>query len=173
MPCLFQSFTMCGSLCASRNCAARLHQYQFERLYLVPVIPGVVNTCPSFHFFHIYPVWCLSITYVLFIFNNTSLNCNIWWLLSLLSVTSPSILYLLQQHAKTNTFKLSFGDDVVYLCYICLMLRLLYLSCLSTTYAGQQREWTPFSNEVSFIPRLVLPLSFHNVVHIDPGLGTC
>ena len=33
-----------------------------------------------------------------------------------------------------------FGYDVVYLCHFCLMLRLLYLSCLSTTYAGQQRD---------------------------------
>src|SRR5215216_3092319 len=43
MPCLLQSFTMCCSLCARRNCVARLHQYQFERLYLVPVMPRVTH----------------------------------------------------------------------------------------------------------------------------------
>ena len=51
MPCLFQSFTIWCSLCASRNCVARIHQYQFEWLYLVPAVPGVVNTCPLFQFY--------------------------------------------------------------------------------------------------------------------------
>lgn len=57
---------------------------------------------PFISVLHIYPVWCLSITDVLFIFNNNSLNCNIWWLLSLLSVTLPSILYLLTMDALCN-----------------------------------------------------------------------
>ena len=71
-------------------------------------------------------------------------------------VSNIAFHFISAQHAGTNTFKLSFGDDVVYLCYICLMLRWMYLSCVSTN-AGQQREWPPFSAEVSFIPRLVLP----------------
>ena len=91
-------------------------------------------------------------------------------------ICSLTVCYVFEREASSENYGpgvyFYHNTKTKFLCYICLMLRLMYLSCLISTYAGQQREWPPFSAEVSFIPRLVLPPSFHNVVHIDLGLDT-